>query len=107
MEEKTLKALEFNKILDSVAAYASSEPARAAVREIRPFREPKYVNELLEEVYEADKIAFEYATNVSFAFDNIDFVLEKASVMSVLTMGELLRISRMLRVARSVKQSPR
>lgn len=105
MEEKTLKALEFNKILDSVASYASSEPARAAVREIRPFREPKYVNELLEEVYEADKIAFEYATNVSFAFDNIDFVLEKASVMSVLTMGELLRISRMLRVARSVKQT--
>ncbi|MBO7155798.1 MAG: endonuclease MutS2, partial [Clostridia bacterium] len=105
MEEKTLKALEFNKILDSVAAYASSEPARDAVREIRPFREIKYVNELLEEVYEADKIAFEYATNVSFAFDNIDFVLEKASVMSVLTMGELLRIARMLRVARSVKQT--
>ena len=66
-------------------------------------RELSYVNELLQEVYEADKIAFEYATNLSFAFDNIDFVLEKASVMSVLTMGELLRVARMLRVARSVK----
>lgn len=103
MQERTLKALEFNKILDSVATYASSEPAREAVREIRPMRELSYVNELLQEVYEADKIAFEYATNLSFAFDNIDFVLEKASVMSVLTMGELLRVSRMLRVARSVK----
>ena len=86
MQERTLKALEFNKILDSVATYASSEPAREAVREIRPMRELSYVNELLQEVYEADKIAFEYATNLSFAFDNIDFVLEKASVMSVLTM---------------------
>lgn len=103
MQERTLKALEFNKILDSVATYASSEPARDAVREIRPMRELSYVNELLQEVYEADKIAFEYATNLSFAFDNIDFVLEKASVMSVLTMGELLRVARMLRVARSVK----
>ncbi len=103
MQERTLKALEFNKILDSVATYASSEPAREAVREIRPMRELSYVNELLQEVYEADKIAFEYATNLSFAFDNIDFVLEKASVMSVLTMGELLRVARMLRVARSVK----
>ncbi|MBR2480709.1 MAG: endonuclease MutS2, partial [Clostridia bacterium] len=105
MQEKTLKALEFHKILDSVASYASSEPAREAVRDIRPMRELSYVNELLEEVYEADKIAFEYATNLSFAFDNIDFVLEKASVMSVLTMGELLRVSRMLRVARSVKST--
>ena len=105
MQERTLKALEFHKILDSVASYASSEPAREAVRDIRPMRELSYVNELLQEVYEADKIAFEYATNLSFAFDNIDFVLEKASVMSVLTMGELLRVSRMLRVARSVKST--
>ena len=105
MQERTLKALEFHKILDSVASYASSEPAREAVRDIRPIRELSYVNELLQEVYEADKIAFEYATNLSFAFDNIDFVLEKASVMSVLTMGELLRVSRMLRVARSVKST--
>ncbi len=103
MQERTLKALEFHKILDSVATFASSEPAREAVREIRPMRELSYVNELLDEVYEADKIAFEYATNLSFAFDNIDYVLEKASVMSVLSMGELLRVARMLRVARSVK----
>ena len=105
MQERTLKALEFHKILDSVAFYASSEPARQAVRDIRPMRELSYVNELLDEVYEADKIAFEYATNLSFAFDDIDFVLEKASVMSVLTMGELLRVARMLRVARSVKST--
>ncbi len=105
MQQRTLNALEFNKILDSVAQYASSEPARASVRAIEPMRELSYVNELLQEVYEADKIAFEYATNLSFAFDNIDFVLEKASVMSVLTMGELLRVARMLRVARSVKST--
>ena len=103
MEERTLKALEFDKILDSVAAFASSEPARAAVREIRPFDNIDYVRELIDEVEEADKIAFEYATNLSFAFDNIDFVLDKAAVMSVLSMGELLRVSRMLRVARNVR----
>lgn len=103
MEERTLKALEFDKILDSVAAFASSEPARAAVRAIRPFDNIEYVRELIDEVEEADKIAFEYATNLSFAFDNIDFVLDKAAVMSVLSMGELLRVSRMLRVARNVR----
>lgn len=103
MEEKTLKSLEFYKILDSVATYASSAPAREAVKSIRPYTNLNYIRELLREVYEADKIAFEYATNISFAFDDISVVLDKASVMSVLTMGELLRVSRMLRVAGSVK----
>lgn len=105
MLEKTLKALEFNKILAEIASKASSVPAREAIMEIRPYTDPNYIEELLEEVAEADKIAFEYATNLSFAFDDISAILDKAEVMSVLTMGELLRVSKMLRVAYSVKNS--
>lgn len=105
MLEKTLKALEFNKILAEIAAKASSVPAREAIMEIRPYNDPNYIEELLDEVAEADKIAFEYATNLSFAFDDISAILDKAEVMSVLTMGELLRVSKMLRVAFSVKNS--
>lgn len=105
MLEKTLKALEFNKILAEIASKASSVPAREAIMEIRPYTDPNYIEELLDEVAEADKIAFEYATNLSFAFDDIGAILDKAEVMSVLTMGELLRVSKMLRVAYSVKNS--
>lgn len=105
MLEKTLKALEFNKILAEIASKASSVPAREAIMEIRPYTDPNYIEELLDEVAEADKIAFEYATNLSFAFDDISAILDKAEVMSVLTMGELLRVSKMLRVAYSVKYS--
>ena len=105
MLEKTLKALEFNKILAEIASKASSVPAREAIMEIRPYNDPNYIEELLDEVAEADKIAFEYATNLSFAFDDISAILDKAEVMSVLTMGELLRVSKMLRVAYSVKNS--
>ena len=105
MLEKTLKALEFNKILAEIASKASSVPAREAIMEIRPYNDPNYIEELLDEVAEADKIAFEYATNLSFAFDDIGAILDKAEVMSVLTMGELLRVSKMLRVAYSVKNS--
>lgn len=105
MLEKTLKALEFNKILAEIASKASSVPAREAIMEIRPYTDPNYIEELLDEVAEADKIAFEYATNLSFAFDDISAILDKAEVMSVLTMGELLRVSKMLRVAYSVKNS--
>ena len=105
MLEKTLKALEFNKILAEIASKASSVPAREAIMEIRPYNDHNYIEELLDEVAEADKIAFEYATNLSFAFDDIGAILDKAEVMSVLTMGELLRVSKMLRVAYSVKNS--
>lgn len=105
MLEKTLKALEFNKILAEIASKASSVPAREAIMEIRPYNDPNYIEELLDEAAEADKIAFEYATNLSFAFDDISAILDKAEVMSVLTMGELLRVSKMLRVAYSVKNS--
>ena len=105
MLEKTLKALEFNKILAEIASKASSVPAREAIMEIRPYTDQNYIEELLDEVAEADKIAFEYATNLSFAFDDISAILDKAEVMSVLTMGELLRVSKMLRVAYSVKNS--
>lgn len=105
MLEKTLKALEFNKILAEIASKASSVPAREAIMEIRPYNDQNYIEELLDEVAEADKIAFEYATNLSFAFDDISAILDKAEVMSVLTMGELLRVSKMLRVAYSAKNS--
>lgn len=105
MLEKTLKALEFDKILEAVAFHASSVPAREEILETRPFDNPEYISELLEEVAEADKIAFEYATNLSFAFDDVSAVLDKAEVMSVLSMGELLRVARMLRVAYSVKNA--
>lgn len=105
MLEKTLKALELNKILAEIASKASSVPAREAIMEIRPYNDQNYIEELLDEVAEADKIAFEYATNLSFAFDDIGAILDKAEVMSVLTMGELLRVSKMLRVAYSVKNS--
>lgn len=105
MLEKTLKALEFDKILEAVAFHASSVPAREEIRKTVPFENAGYVSELLEEVAEADRIAFEYATNLSFAFDDVSAILDKAEVMSVLSMGELLRVARMLRVAYSVKNA--
>ena len=105
MLEKTLQALEFDKILEATAFHASSVPAREEIMGLRPFSDAGYIEELLEEVAEADKIAFEYAVSLTFAFDDISAVLDKADVMSVLSMGELLRVAAMLRVAYSVKNA--
>lgn len=103
MDQKTIRALEFHKILDSVASYASAEPSRAAIRELSPIQNIKEIEERLNEVEEADKVLYQHAVNISFGFEDISRILEKASVMSVLTMGELLKVALTLRVARNLR----
>lgn len=103
MNEKTFRSLEFNKICDTLATFASSLPAREAIASLQPTSDLREVRRLLDEVEEADKVLYQYSVNLSFAFDHIGAILEKADVMSVLTMGELLKVGRMLRVGRNLK----
>ncbi|MFA5449419.1 MAG: endonuclease MutS2 [Clostridia bacterium] len=105
MDEKTIKALEFSKILSFAATYASSVPARAAINDIKPLADPTEIEKKLTEVYEADRVLYEFSISPSFAFDDVSGILDKADVMSVLNMGELLKVSRILRVARNIKAS--
>lgn len=103
MDAKALKTLEFGKILAAAAAFASSSPAREAILAVKPSNDIKEVIELLAEVDEADRILFEHAANLSFSFDDVGAELEKAAILSVLTMGELLKIYRMLKSGRNIK----
>lgn len=103
--EKALKTLEFSKILSAAAAHASSLPAKEAILAIKPTNDLEAARELLAQVEEADRILYKHAANISFYFDDIGAELEKASVLSVLTMGELLKVYRMLKAARLVKSA--
>ena len=104
-DKKALKTLEFDKILREIANLASSERARSEIMGIMPFGKKADVENALTEVWEADKVLFEHSVHLSFAYDDIEVPLEKASVMSVLTCGELLKIARTLRVARALKSN--
>lgn len=105
MDAKTVKTLEFDKILDGIAAYAASDPAREEIRNIYPLDSLEDINERLAEIAEADKILFELSLSPSFAFDDITAILTRGGVMSVLTMGELLKVALMLRVARNLQNT--
>lgn len=103
MNIKSRKTLEFDKILTQIATFANSERAKERIMDICPMKEKLYIEELLNEVEEADKILYIHSISPSFSVDNIASALEKASVMSVLTMGEIIKIGRMLRISRNLQ----
>ncbi|MDD3947252.1 MAG: endonuclease MutS2 [Clostridia bacterium] len=105
MDAKSLKTLEFGKILTSVAMHATSAPAREAILALHPYDDLNTIKSLLAEVDEADRILYEHAANVSFAFDDIGAELEKAAILSMLSMGELLKIYRMVKAGRNLKNA--
>ena len=103
MNEKTLRTLEYGKILQRIALYASSAPAKQAIAEMRPFDDFDKITEELDKVEEADKILFEYSVSPSFNFEDISSALEQASVLSMLTMQDLLRICRVLKASARIQ----
>ena len=103
MTPKILNLLEYDKILEMCSTYASSSVAKEAILSLIPSPTFEDAERLLSETEEADKILYTYSITPNFAFDDISFALERASVLSVLTMGELLRVARVLRVSRNLK----
>lgn len=100
MNDRTLRALEYPKILEKIAFFAATERAKERILALRPCTNVEEVNRALDETEEADLVLFEYAVNPSLNFDDVTVPLERAEVLSMLTMGEVLRVERVLRVAR-------
>ena len=103
MNERTLRTLEYDKILEKAAAFAYSKNAKEAVKNIKPFSDAEAIKRALNETEEADIILFEHAINPSLNFDDVTQAIERAEILSMLSMGELLRIERVLRVARALQ----
>lgn len=103
MNDKTLRALEYDKILEKIARFASTEKAKENIASIRPSDEMETITKLLDETEEADIILHEYAVNPTLNFDDVTVPLDRAEVMSMLSLAEILRVERVLRVARTLR----
>lgn len=103
MNERTLRTLEYDKILEKAASFAYSKNAKEAIKNIKPFTDAEDIKRALNETEEADIILFEHAINPSLNFDDVTQAIERAEILSMLSMGELLRIERVLRVARALQ----
>ena len=104
-DEKSLNTLEYGKILDMLAAHAQSEGGRAACRALLPTSDIGEAELALDMTAEADRTLFEFSVSPSFAVDDIEETVVKAEKGAVLSIPELLRVGRALRVARRVGKS--
>jgi DNA mismatch repair protein MutS2 len=103
IDEKTLATLEYGKVLSRVAAFAASVSGRDAVLSARPHTDLARANAELQYTAECHTLLSRRGINPAADFDPADAIIEKCRVYSVLTCGELLKLARVLRVARLIK----
>ena len=99
ISEKTINNLEFNKIREILKSFAVSQSGKQRMLSLSPAQSLGEVNVLLDEVYQADKILFEYAESPDFSFDDISEVINKADKNVTLSMSELLKVARVCKYA--------
>lgn len=106
-DEKSLKTLEYGKILEMLCAFAQSEGGKTATLSLVPQDTLEAARHALDLTAEADRVLFEFSVNPSFAVDDIEEVIVKAKKGAVLSIAELLKIGRALRVARRLDKALR
>ncbi len=105
MEERTLRVLEFHQFLQTLKAYASSEMGRTLCLSLRPFREKKKIENLLQEVNEASDILKEKGDIPLEGAQEVRSLLHQARAEGACLLPEdLLRIKDTLGAAHKVKQ---
>lgn len=102
INRKSLKVLEYDKILGAIANYASSQHARDAVYALRPSLELDEAQYLLDLTRQAYRISFEFCASPSFSMDEADDILVSAEKGAMLSAGDILRIGRILKSARVI-----
>ena len=105
MQRKTLKTLEYDKILEAAAKFCTNESAVSAMLETVPAEDFSACSGLLARTREADLIGNFYLADPIASFDDISEILKKAPRYSTLSPGEILRAGRVLRASRIFKST--
>ncbi len=105
ISEKTLKSLEFDKILKIVSGYAVLDSSKAAIENLNPTSDRREVTYLLKSTEEAFKLLYKYSLErVPYCVSVINAV-SRAEKGATLNMRELLDIAALLSASRTVKAS--
>ena len=105
IEKRVLTTLEYNKILTLCAKHAVLDFSKQIIKELTPLADFEDVSFLLKKTSEAYKLLFTHGVSGIEFFDPITDELDRAKRGSVLSMGELLRVARILRSSRIVYNS--
>ena len=105
MDQKSLRVLEYNKIIDLLATKASSSLGLKYIEELKPKPDYKEVKDMLEETSEAQGILIKRGHVNLGGIQDISDSVKRAEIGAVLDPGGLLKISDNLRAARNLKRS--
>ncbi|MDE6188672.1 MAG: endonuclease MutS2, partial [Clostridia bacterium] len=100
INRKTLKVLEYEKILGAIANYTSSELAKTTVLSITPTVELEQAGYLLDLTEQAYKITYEHCVSPSFSVDVMTDILSNAQRQAALSCLDVLKVGRLLRTSR-------
>ncbi len=102
---KTLKAIEYNKIMSDVANYATLHETKRELSDFVPLTSLKEVQNLLDKTEECYKYLYTYSTGGIFYFEDISDQLKRVDIGGTLTNSELLRVCSNLKSARLIKNA--
>ncbi len=100
---KTLKSIEYDKILAKVAEYAVLQPTKYKILEFLPVSDLLEAEFLLKKTEESFKLLYTYSIGGIVYFDDVSDELHRADMGGTLINGELLRVTDNLKSARIIK----
>jgi len=103
MNEKTIKILEFDKIINKLVDLATSSLGKALAKDLMPDTDFNRVKELLKETSDGVSFIFRRGEPPLGGIYDIRDSIKRAELGSMLTPGELLKISGVLRAVRNMK----
>lgn len=103
MNRKVLKTLEYNKIIDKLIEYASSDLGKKLCKLLVPLNDIEEIKAKQEETSDALRRIHQKGTPNFSGLKDIGESLKRLSIGSVLGMGELLAISSVLNVTTRAK----
>ena len=103
MNERNLRVLEFNKILDMLAALCTTEPGQIAARALTPSGDPGEVHRAQAQTEEASSIFAYCGGNPMAHFTDVRPYLKLAKAGGTLSPKALLQVADALKAARIVR----
>lgn len=105
ISEKTLKSLEFDKILSGLSQYAVLDRTKSGLNCFSPISDLTEVLSLLDKTEEAYSLLYDYGVNGVFYFSDVTEELKRADAGGTLNPAELLRVADNLKSARVLKSA--
>ncbi len=103
MNEKVLRTLEYNKIIDMLTDKATSEPGRKLCRELKPFTDISVINEAQQQTADALSRLFKKGSTSFGGNKELGYTLKSLSIGSTLSITELLKIAGLLENVARIK----